>query len=142
MSGERDALLEERDAVYAQLAGLRHRYMTRPMPFRRQRRQFSPLVFLNSVVAFYLLLGSVGVWLIFYGGNNWADLGIGLLVGALFGIGSLIAAMWEAAFNWWSGFMSLVYESENDEIRQRGKRILEIEERLEDLAAEMNAMES
>lgn len=141
MDDERKALLEERDVVDRQLTELRYEYMTRPMPFRRQR-QFNPLTFLYSVIILYLLLGAAGVWLIFAGGSNWADLGIGLLVGALFGAGSLIAAMWEAAFNWWSNFAALVFESEDNRIRQLGRRFLEIEERLADLAADIDAAES
>lgn len=134
MEGERKALLEELQVVDKQLAELRHEYMTRPMPFRRPWR-FNPIAFLKSVVVLYLLLGATGVWLIFDRGNNWSDLGVGLVVGALFGVGSLIAAMWEAAFNWWSSLAALEYEPENDTIRECNRRVLEIQQRLVDLDA-------
>lgn len=137
MDDERNALLEEQDVVVEQLTALRDEYLTRPMPFSGRWR-FSPLAILYIVIFFYLLLGAIGVWLIFDRGSNWADLGIGLLVGALFGIGSLIAAMWEAAFNWWSSFSALVSESENDMIRERGRRMVEIQKRIAGLDADMD----
>ena len=87
-SAERDALIAEHDRLMDAIAGWQFR-----MGPVRLSGYFNSMRFARYFVGFHVVIALVGAGLIFFGGSP-RDLGMAMVVGALFGFGAFLAQVW------------------------------------------------
>ncbi|TCC40990.1 hypothetical protein [Kribbella speibonae] len=85
---ERAELIAEHDRLMDAISGWQFR-----MGPVRLRGYFNSMRFARYFVGFHIVVGLAGAALIFFGGSP-RDLGMAMVVGALFGFGAFLAQVW------------------------------------------------